>query len=197
MLDTHETQAKGNAQNRRKVFTLLFVWLERCVCVSSFVSNLSAGITHTHTHKNLQEHFRFGQQGFGLGAFYNNSSFLCCSLVRLRVCVSCLIDFYVPLMVGLPLTELVLKVESLGGTDLFEGFQNARHHALESTKVNDGTLAEFLQQQIGFLCQHMLHIELSTIDLVSHFPRNGIINPQLTRTCCVCLLLTITTTTTW
>jgi hypothetical protein len=47
-----------------------------------------------------------------------------------------LVDFYMPLSIGLELLELGSPVHSSFSRHLFERFQNARHHALESTKVN-------------------------------------------------------------
>jgi hypothetical protein len=47
-----------------------------------------------------------------------------------------LVDFYMPLSIGLELLELGSPVHSSFSRHLFERFQNTRHHALESTKVN-------------------------------------------------------------
>mmetsp|Transcript_16190 Transcript_16190/g.39580 ORF Transcript_16190/g.39580 Transcript_16190/m.39580 type:complete len:207 (-) Transcript_16190:691-1311(-) len=85
-----------------------------------------------------------------------------------------------PLLIGLVFLEFGAPIQSLVDSNLFQGFQNTRHHTLESTKVNVCSIVKSVHQIIGTFRQNILDVQLATL-FVLHFSRNGIGDFQTTR----------------
>ena len=75
-----------------------------------------------------------------------------------------LIHLNMPLMVGLPFLELCVPIQSLRYGDLLQCIQDWGHHSLQTTKVTTGAIVQSLEQLLGILLHHVLHIQLAAIE---------------------------------
>ena len=92
-----------------------------------------------------------------------------------------LIHLNMPLMVGFPFLELCVPIQSLRCGDLLQCVQNGGHHSLQTTKVTTGAIIQSLEQLLGILLHHVLHIQLAAIEGVRHLTRDCIVDLQLAR----------------
>mmetsp|Transcript_68 Transcript_68/g.120 ORF Transcript_68/g.120 Transcript_68/m.120 type:complete len:351 (+) Transcript_68:243-1295(+) len=93
-----------------------------------------------------------------------------------------LVDFHVPLVIRLVSLQGGSPVQSPFGGHLFQRLENARHHALEAAKVNDGPVLEPPKELGSLLLQQVLDIESSARG-IGHFPRNRIVDAQTASIC--------------